>query len=125
MLILQSTRCSTKFIDKWFCFDIIYNFYFSINHILRTTRNARIPPVQSTVPVPLRPSAGTVLIQYGQYPSNARTIYGRTVYGYGAQSYQVVPGGVEFLKQTVGLRRTDAVPFLAVGIIGPRFIVSL
>ena len=51
-----------------------------MNLILRTTRNARIPTVQNTVPVPLRPSTSdcTVLIWYGQYPSIARTIYGRT-----------------------------------------------
>jgi hypothetical protein len=51
-----------------------------MNPILRTTRNARIPTVQSAIPVPLRPSAAdcTILIRDGQYPSNTRTIYGRT-----------------------------------------------
>ena len=63
-----------------FFFDIIYNLYFSVNPILRTTRNAHIPTVQSAVPMPLRPLAAdcTVLIWDGQYPSNTRTIYGRT-----------------------------------------------
>ena len=63
-----------------FVFDITYNLYFSINLILRTTRNARIPTMQSTVPVPLRrlTSDCMVLIRYGQYPSIARTIYGHT-----------------------------------------------
>ena len=85
-LVSQSTWCSVKFIDKiCFFFDIIYNLYFSVNPILRTTRNAHIPTVQSAVPVLLRPLTAdcTVLIQDGQYPSNTRTIY-----GYGAQPYQ-------------------------------------
>ena len=55
-------------------FDIIYNFYFSV---LCTNHNAHLPTIQSTVPVPLRPSAADcmILIQYGQYPSNAHTVY--------------------------------------------------
>ena len=65
-----------------FVFNITYNLYFSINLILRTTRNARIPTVQRTVPVPMRPltSDCTVLMRYGQYPSIARTIYGAQPY---------------------------------------------
>ena len=64
----------------FFFFDIIYNLYFSVNPILRTTHNAHIPTVQSAVPMPLRPLTADcmVLIQDGQYPSNTHTIYGHT-----------------------------------------------
>ena len=73
MVVLLSLLTKTNFV-----FDITYNLYFSINLILRTTRNARIPTIQHTVLVPMRPltSDYTVLIWYGQYPSIVRTIYG-------------------------------------------------
>ena len=66
-----------------FFFDKIFHFLFSVNPILGTTCNARIPTVQSAVPVPLRPSAAdwTVLIRDGQYPSNARTIHASFPFG--------------------------------------------
>ena len=63
--------------EKWIGFDIIY---FSVDHVFRTNRIARIPTVQGTIPMPSRPSAAdcTALIRYGQHPSNTRTVYGRT-----------------------------------------------
>ena len=80
-LLLKFSWFSIKYVaKKWISFDIIYNLYFSVDHVFRTNRITCIPTIQGTIPVPSRPSAADcmALIRYGQHLSNTRTVYGCT-----------------------------------------------